>query len=278
MWALVSFLYICILWRNEWKSQKLTLTTPTSGSFRTCRAVAYFFAARPSTPVLPSPSALFLRLTGKRTAAAIKQEIVGMRNSSSGEEDWKKLGTALPCHPSTAVAAFLCWTPPPYYICLPPPAVVSGDQKTKYNSLALSSISKNVGTRRRSPSYERFLEGWSSPFMRFAEHLTALRAWCKRRLPDWWKLDVLRPGMVGMRGPMVIRLWPCTNWVPPPPVPWKPSVKERIEERVWLALRNEVKKDKHFEIRMGGWGKILEWRHICTPRWTRRKSLNFDLV
>ena len=61
------------------------------------------------------------------------------------------------------------------------PIAVSGVatyQKIKYNSLALSSISKNLGTRCRSPSYGRFLEGCSSPFMRLAEHLTALRAWC----------------------------------------------------------------------------------------------------
>ena len=37
----------------------------------------------------------------------------------------------------------------------------------------------------RSPSYEQFLEGYSSPFMRLAEHLTALRAWCEQCLPDW---------------------------------------------------------------------------------------------
>ena len=30
---------------------------------------------------------------------------------------------------------------------------------------------------------ERFLEGRSSIFMRLAEHLTALRAWCKQCLP-----------------------------------------------------------------------------------------------
>ena len=85
-----------------------------------------------------------------------------------------------------------------------------------YNSLALPSISKKVGTRCPSPSYERFLEGCSSPFMRLAEHLTALRAWCKQCLPGWWKSDVLRPGGVGMRGSMVIRLRPCTNWAHAP--------------------------------------------------------------
>ena len=56
---------------------------------------------------------------------------------------------------------------------------------TWYNSLALSSASKKVGTRCRSPSYEWFSEGYSSPFMRLAEHLMVLRAWCKQCLPGW---------------------------------------------------------------------------------------------
>ena len=34
------------------------------------------------------------------------------------------------------------------------------------NSLAVSSISEKVGTRCRSPFYERFVEGCSSPFLR----------------------------------------------------------------------------------------------------------------
>ena len=36
-------------------------------------------------------------------------------------------------------------------------------------SLALPSISKKIGTRCRSPSYKRFLERCSSPFMRLVE-------------------------------------------------------------------------------------------------------------
>ena len=58
------------------------------------------------------------------------------------------------------------------------PIAVSGvaTLETKYKSLALSSISKKVGTRCRSPSYERLLEGCRSPFMRLAIHLTALFA------------------------------------------------------------------------------------------------------
>ncbi|CAN0286800.1 unnamed protein product [Laminaria digitata] len=40
------------------------------------------------------------------------------------------------------------------------------------------------------------------------QHLTALRAWCKRCLPGRWKPDVLRPGIAGVRGSRVIRLRP----------------------------------------------------------------------
>ena len=63
--------------------------------------------------------------------------------------------------------------------------VWSGHIRKQSNSLAPSSIIKKVSTRCRSPSYERFLEGCSSPFMRLAEHLTAHRAWCKQCLPFW---------------------------------------------------------------------------------------------
>ena len=46
----------------------------------------------------------------------------------------------------------------------------------------------------------RFLVKCGSPFMRLAEHLTELRAPCTRCLPGRRKPDVLRPGIVGMRG------------------------------------------------------------------------------
>ena len=59
----------------------------------------------------------------------------------------------------------------------------SGHTRKQSISLALSSTSKKVGTKCRSPSYERFLEGCSSAFMQLAEHLAALRAWCKQWLP-----------------------------------------------------------------------------------------------
>ena len=36
--------------------------------------------------------------------------------------------------------------------------------------------------------------------MRLAEHLTALRAWCKQCLSGLWKPDMLPPVIVGMRG------------------------------------------------------------------------------
>ena len=86
-----------------------------------------------------------------------------------------------------------------------------GHTRKQSNSLALPSISKKVSTRCRSPSYERFLEGCRPPFMRLAEHPTALRAWCKQCLLGGSKPDVLRAGIVGMRGSIIIRLRQCTN-------------------------------------------------------------------
>ena len=94
------------------------------------------------------------------------------------------------------------------------PTAVSGvaTPKKEHNSLALSTISKKVGTRCRSPPYERFLEGCSAPFMRLAEHLTALRALVQAM--SAWSMKTRRApsrGIVGMQGSMVIRLRPCTK-------------------------------------------------------------------
>ena len=61
--------------------------------------------------------------------------------------------------------------------------VATGHTRKQSSSLALPSIGKKVGTRCRSPSYERFLEGCNSPLLRLADHLTAFRAWCKQCLP-----------------------------------------------------------------------------------------------
>ncbi|CAN0126745.1 unnamed protein product [Laminaria digitata] len=58
------------------------------------------------------------------------------------------------------------------------------------------------------PPPKRFLVGCGSLFVR-PEHLTALRAWCRRYLPGRWKPDVLRPGIAGMQGSVAIRLRPC---------------------------------------------------------------------
>ena len=44
----------------------------------------------------------------------------------------------------------------------------------------------------------------------------ASRSWCKQCLRGWSKPDVLRPGVAGMRGSVVIRLRLCTNRAPAP--------------------------------------------------------------
>ena len=69
----------------------------------------------------------------------------------------------------------------------------SGHTKKQRNSLAMSSGSKKVGTRCRSPSYEQSLEKCSSPYMRLAERphsasrlVQAMSAWLvkTRRAPS----------------------------------------------------------------------------------------------
>ena len=60
----------------------------------------------------------------------------------------------------------------------------SGHTRTKYNALALSYVSKKVGTRcPTSPSHERFLEGSNQPLVRLAEKRTVLHDWCYRSPP-----------------------------------------------------------------------------------------------
>ena len=67
-----------------------------------------------------------------------------------------------------------------------------------------------------NPPLKLFLVGCSSPFLRVTKQLTAIRAWCKQCLPGQRKPDVLCPGNVGMRGPMIIRLRPCMLMNTPP--------------------------------------------------------------
>ena len=51
-----------------------------------------------------------------------------------------------------------------------------------------------------SPARTRFSVGCSSAFMRRSQHLMAPDAWCNQCLPGRLTPDVLRPGIVGMRG------------------------------------------------------------------------------
>ena len=52
---------------------------------------------------------------------------------------------------------------------------------------------------------------------------------------------------------------------------FKTEVKEVIEERGRLALRNKVKQGKHLEI-YGGLREDIGMKRICTAQWTTRKS------
>ena len=81
-------------------------------------------------------------------------------------------------------------------------------QYTSTNS-KLSFTCKKVRTRCRCPPHMWFLAGYSSPFMRLAEHLRALRAVGARDvLLVGENPTLLRPGM---RGSIVIRLRLCMN-------------------------------------------------------------------
>ena len=117
------------------------------------------------------------------------------------------------------------YTPPPRmarhprgsYIVKPIAVSVSAHTRNKITSLMLSSICESAS--------QAVLSRMHSPFMRLALHFTALRAWCKQCLSGRWKPDMLRPGIVGMRGSMVIRLWPRMRSSTPllsstPPPPW----------------------------------------------------------
>ena len=103
--------------------------------------------------------------------------------------------------------------------------------KTKYNPL-IGAVTHKQESRHKVPkSVLRAVLGRMefTPFYatRRTPHSRPLRAWCKRCLPGWWKPGVLRPGIVRMRGSIVTRIRPWTNWVPPPPHPrpveWRDS-------------------------------------------------------
>ena len=104
----------------------------------------------------------------------------------------------------------------------------------------LLSLRKKVRTRCRSAPHKRSLAECSSPFMRPAERVTVLRAWCKQSTSAWSAKPRRAPSrhcrnagacnhmttamhdmsapppLVGMRGSMIIRLRPCMIRVPPP--------------------------------------------------------------
>ena len=95
------------------------------------------------------------------------------------------------------VERFFSWGPPP---SLPikkeakkqPPAIaVSGSGHTRKQSNSFDAVIHV----QESPPHKRFLRvvGCNSNFMRLAQHLTALRAWCKQCVSGRWKkLDMLR--------------------------------------------------------------------------------------
>ena len=97
-------------------------------------------------------------------------------------------------------------TSPPFRVAIP---------EVKSIHLTLSS------TYARRSASKAVLGGMQlSHFMRLARHSTALRAWCvKQCLPGWCKPDMLRPGIVGIRGSMAVRCRTMSTPPRPPPSP-----------------------------------------------------------
>ena len=88
-----------------------------------------------------------------------------------------------------------------------------------------------------SPSYERFLEGCGSPFMRLAEHLTALRACCKQYA---WLVKSRRAPSRHSRDARVYSYTTTamhTLSIPPPPPPLPPPKKSAcVRLGLWRLL------------------------------------------
>ena len=60
------------------------------------------------------------------------------------------------------------------------------------------------------------LVGCTSPSMRLAQHLTALRAWCRQSLPGRKKTDILHPGIWDARVLWSDRGHAWHEYTPPP--------------------------------------------------------------
>ena len=124
-----------------------------------------------------------------------------------------------------------------------PPSPPRIHQKKKKKIVRSCHPIRNKKERTRCgspPRYKWFLVGCSSLFVRLAEHLAALRAWCTRRLPGRRKPDVLRiiPTLQGFEG-LMVPLWShhyghTTTAVrdmdtpPPPPPPPAPLRIHRL--------------------------------------------------
>ena len=117
------------------------------------------------------------------------------------------------------------------------PIAVSGSVRTRKQIYSLDAVIH----MQESPPRKRFLLRCSSPIMRLAEHIGALRAWCKqclpssvktRRAPSWHRRDAR---IYGMQGSTVTRLRPCMTMSTPPPPP--SLISGRVLDRMltsWL--------------------------------------------
>ena len=70
------------------------------------------------------------------------------------------------------------------WIGIAPPYLPHTGNKSSHSALS-SMRCKKVRTRCRVAPHKSLLQRCSSPFMRLAEHLNALRAWCKQSMSAW---------------------------------------------------------------------------------------------
>ena len=95
----------------------------------------------------------------------------------------------------SSASRILSQSPPQPHTLSPLPAV-SGSSHTRKKTIKFGVVIH----MQESPPQKRFFVGCSSPFMRLAQHLTALRGWWKQSLPHRRKPDVLRPSIVECEG------------------------------------------------------------------------------
>ena len=99
-----------------------------------------------------------------------------------GGETWVRARRMIVSRSVYLMLVYLVRHPRGGYIVFPLLSLEVATPESKSGHATLSSVCRKVRARCQDPPHKRFLVGCCSPFMRLAEHLTALRAWCRRCL------------------------------------------------------------------------------------------------